>query len=512
MLDGFKRPITLNKRAGCDTMPILLTIDNSLVAIEKSISSIKEIDKNQHANLGIKFQQILQETNLIIEEIIYLQIFLELNVCFDKYKNIIIKLNSLNTSNLIGIKKDTFLFSSGIKCFSFITDSLVNCISQENERPQGNLKAMFLDTTYYELRVSDDSLTKYIEKDYAIETLSYHEMMQSQANPNILFVDLYPNYVTYENKICKTNIPELISKFLDNHDPLPLIVVMDTATTLFFDDEIETIIEKIIPFIENKKLIFIVTSSLSKFFSCGIHKYTGGIVQIYNNEQSAEWQHLYNFLEEKQVQDRLSDEALNFFNVLTTNCLENIKSYLFKIRKNTDYIYHALENSLKAGNGIELKEKDENVPMIGLSLEKWFKNFHDSPADNYLVKFTELMQYYIYAQAANGNLPMHIRSSFAFAHSSISECSTALRLTIGLEDREILDHYIAIIVKADQSILDFLLEKNSALLQGILDCEQDLSKPIIVKSAAGFSFKDFLQNLLIEYENLAIDPISIGGI
>jgi hypothetical protein len=212
-----------------------------------------------------------------------------------------------------------------------------------------------------------------------------------------------------------------------------------------------------------------------------------------------EWQPIFTFLEEKQVQDRLSEEALNLFNVMASHCTENIQSYLVEIRKNTNYVYHALGQSLQTNNGIELRERDENVPMIGLSLEKWLKNFEDLPVATYLEKLTELMQYYIYAQTAHECLPMHIRSSFAFAHSSISECSTALRLTIGLEEREILDQYITILEKTNQSLLEFLWEENSKILQEVLDNEKDIAKPVRVRAAAGYSFMEFLMNLLKEY-------------
>ena len=84
-------------------------------------------------------------------------------------------------------------------------------------------------------------------------------------------------------------------------------------------------------------------------------------------------------------------------------------------------------------------------------------------------------------------------------HSSITECTIALRLTIGLESHDILDQYIEIIANTHHELIQFTqVNEYLSLLEKVIEIalkHKTLAKPVIAQAALGCSFADFLNKL-----------------
>lgn len=201
------------------------------------------------------------------------------------------------------------------------------------------------------------------------------------------------------------------------------------------------IIESLQELIKAGRLILVVTNSLAKFAMCGFDKFTGGVVQVYANDRHANT--LNDTLFTQSRKDPFSKEANRFFHAIFSRCSSSVQNYLKIIRDNSNYLYGALTIRLTGSpNLIRLGVRDPDIPMLGFHFDSVLKTLGvDASDEDNLIKITHIMQYYLYALAAGRDLPLTLRASFGFSNTTCIECETALRLTPGVEDREILNAY-----------------------------------------------------------------------
>ena len=110
-------------------------------------------------------------------------------------------------------------------------------------------------------------------------------------------------------------------------------------------------------------------------------------------------------------------------------------------------------------------------------------------------------------------MPVSIRSSFAFPSTNLIECGTGLRMTVGLEEKEILHQIAKVIVEENERIkkeLEQLLEEEQKTLVSILDNASlslkerlEQNNILVIEFAKTHSFIEFI--LYIDKLMMTID-------
>jgi len=67
-----------------------------------------------------------------------------------------------------------------------------------------------------------------------------------------------------------------------------------------------------------------------------------------------------------------------------------------------------------------------------------------------------------------------LRASFGFAHANLSACWIALRLTIGLEDPELIEKYKNLLLRVNDALEILVNDADPVLLQLTKSVEEDL--------------------------------------
>jgi len=248
----------------------------------------------------------------------------------------------------------------------------------------------------------------------------------------------------------------------------PLTVILDTSTTIFWNQIVGGIIQDLAGEIKNKEVVVILLSSLAKFAACGLDKYPGGVAQCYFHVIGI----LTNELHKLSLQYKLSPEAERFFLLFLTLNPEEIDAYIKKIVSNTDCVYTNLQGVLEDKDSyIKLGTRESPIPILSFHFDRFLKDLLDeqvTEADR--ANFTYLIHYYIYGKARKRHLPLMIRPSFGFAHAALTECRTALRMTLGIEDEPIVEEYISLFVELNRELKELMtLEANDSAAEQLLE-------------------------------------------
>jgi hypothetical protein len=433
-------------------------------ALDKIFKKLKKIYSLSHKEGALfslppqqKFQEVQQEFSLIFEKIEYLMVLMDIKL--DIYE-------ALEEMKLF--TTDRYAYTSGMRCFIAITEAILS-LFKSSFKSSDKKEAIFIEGCYYELREEERGFDKFIKKNFNSSSMRLQDALDSPdklCQANVIYSDLYPNDITLD-EVKKIEVVNLINSALTNRsseNKSPLIFVLDTATSLFFDEEIAEINQAVKEWVENKKLIFVVTSSLAKFTQAGLDKYTGGVVLV---SAHPDYSHFTKELIIHQDRDVFSIETQRFHSLMLTRCPEEIENYVKKIKKNTDYVYERLKEKLGENSFIHLGKKDPNIPMIGLHFDSILKKMEIDKV--HLPVLIYIMQHYIYSKTTQVDLPLCVRGSFGFPHAACIECETALRLTVGIEDQILLEQYVEIICALQEEItLMMNSEEAKKLLSSII--------------------------------------------
>ncbi len=217
----------------------------------------------------------------------------------------------------------------------------------------------------------------------------------------------------------------------------------------------------------------------------------------------------------KPLFDPPSSEAQKFFYLFFQSNASLIKEYLGLVNSNTDSLYKALAALTSSTCCIHLGKRDSGVPMLGLHfthmIDVLFRKL-DRNSETYqthLINLTSFMQYFLTAKSLDAHIPISLRISFGFASLNFTECATALRLTVGLENKEVLQNLANLIIKENlkisndlQSIVVGILTGNTELLDkvGFVLARPDLKEWMQNNQVKLIDFsKDQSFNQVIEY-------------
>lgn len=455
--------------------------------ISKRVRRIADLEKSGDRP-ELKFQKISQQYHLIIQEVLFLLIFLRPRSLEKSFKQV---LNAFPfaPSEGSGLNKLSWAYTSGMAGYEAIFQACEDTL----KKPAGQkIKTTVLQGSYFEV-VEDRMLKGYLQRAFEITVVPLRDM-RSPDFCEVICLDLYPNYVPMKN-VEVTPVIDVVKTVLASRDqkteltpPAPLIVILDTSTTVFWSEAVSGLIAQLTSEIEKKRVAVILVSSLAKMATGGFDYFQGGVAQCYFQAHGA----LTAKLEESSARNPLPPEASAFFSLLLQSNLESIKLYLNKIVENTDRVYMGLQKAglQKSESPIFLGERTTPIPILGFHfdffLDMMLKKVPpkktasaqqapptvneelqmkkaSSEADR--ANFIYLIHYYIAEKARRRGLPLIIRPSFGFPHAAVTECRTALRMTLGVEDPPIVEAYLEILMDLQKELTALMSDTSSQTAQ-----------------------------------------------
>lgn len=285
-----------------------------------------------------------------------------------------------------------------------------------------------------------------------------------------VILDLYPNNAPLAD--VKTNdVVALVNKRLKQKNGHPLTIILDTSTTIAWDPNVAQILQAFEGPIKEGRLTLVVINSLAKFSMCGLDKFPGGLTQSYCQIAGVN-QNLSVLLATFVKEDvyKLSPEVREFFSFFLIDNKQQIEDHIKKIVENTHYVYQELVGNLGQEHALlKLGKRGEKIPMMGLHLAHFLKKMTEhnhvqlskKEESSALANLNYWIYYYLYSQANKRGRPLWIRPSFGFPHAALTECWSAIRLTIGIEDALILDEYVTFFKDIEKELESTLKDREA---------------------------------------------------
>lgn len=381
------------------------------------------------------------------------------------------------------IHHSSYLFSSGMAAIDHAFDVLLSL--------KPNAQVTFLDASYYEL-TQEPCFKDYLKERCTVNVSNADEALQSAAKQDIIFLDLYPNYATVL-KLERNPVEEIVEKGLkDRAADSPLTILLDVSTSSLAEPEVEEIITKYKKKIEEGCLQVLIVNSLAKYSMNGFDKYTGGLIQCFCKHDKSH--PLLNNLLDASKTDKISPQAEKLFQLfLMEKQVALTTSYWEACIENTNTVYEAVTSLTLTQEDIfvQVAARNSKIPMIGIHFRNFLNQLksstkgstetiteesaeknssESSDEDTAIVSIVNLMQYYIYGLAKKEELPLFIRGSFGFPHSTIIECHTALRLALGaLEDKEKVEGYSQLLLALQEDLNNYLIYASKDDKKALLD-------------------------------------------
>lgn len=466
---------------------VLQPVFKSLSRIHKRVQNIiqlekqRQIDNLEHSSVFQKqirasdnFRRISQEYYLIIEETIYLNVFLDIQPTKEADITLEETLNSYpfapqSSSRESNIQKQSFVFNSGMACYDAVLKSYKSSLSSPS-RPV----ILFMKNCYFELTV-EKTLSDYLKREF--DPQIYDE--KKPTNCDILCLDLYPNYAPHL-EVRANDVRTLVRNQLKIKKGSTLTVMLDTSTTIAWNRKVADIMEEFSEEITHGTLNFIVINSLAKFSMCGFDKYPGGLAQSYCQVTGSQTSSINKKLEfqVQQVMYEISSEARKFFSFFIQGNKEQIEKYIERVNDNTDYVYDRLKPILQREEAcLLLGQRDSLIPMMGLHFTRFFeqlakkaeRSFTTDQIEDARPNLVYLMYYYLYVQANKQGLPIMIRPSFGFPHVAFTECWSNIRVTMGIEEDHVLDGYVQFFERINQKMEVFIFSAEPDQLKFLID-------------------------------------------
>ena len=575
--------------------------DASKKIIQQSVEIIyKKLEKHEKKLMNheeIPFNDLLTDIDLIAEEII-------LQLCFIDTPDLKETINQLMKKHVkvegLEVEPQSYVYTSGMNSLAqviFATHrskrpkEMSKVEGGAKKPPDTPIELGIVENIYFETRES------FLEK---IERIMHQTEFDLNAEakeklPEVIFADLYSNNAP-KPQAEKTNF-KIMFPINKLRESAPVTLIIDTSTTMFYDEAVKKIVEGYKDLINDGSLNLVFVNSLAKFSMCGLDKYQGGAVVVYNKGNmntektgekaiggEVEFVKFNQQLAKYEGKEPISSEASAFFHLFLKTGNEILK-YKSLINENTTHVFTSLigkteksSSDLKALSGEVIKNqytleklpetfpkgiflidrKSKRIPSISihigtilediilskraeaakkqelqqqaqqaktagrgkkvaaqgapgkgkqriLSIDEQNKikerDLKKLEADVLKLKiaFSPILVEYIAMKGRTANLPLYLRQSFGFMHSGIAECANALRLTVGLEEKETLDQYATILKELNKELEE--IANDPTLMKKLENILTDKFKKHFVEEIANLkkttSLKELIQSFSI---------------
>lgn len=454
-----------------------------------------------------RFAEVLQELYLAFEEAVFLMIFFPpTEGPSPKLETVLDSVFPLDKGmSSLGIERSFFPFNSGMSCHEHILSAHIAA----NGSGETKKKAVFVEGSYKEL-TDDPGLKDYLDDACESCVLSPKQILSTPAfDCDLLLLDLYPNCVTL--KEVKTNpVVDLVRHALANRSMggPPLTVVLDTTAGLISDPQVDQTIDQLKQEIAAGRIIFVISTSLAKFYNLGLDKYSGGLLSVYRSSKNPFSRDVVQQLEVRRKSNTVSAESQRFFSLLFSTSLPVIEHYYRDVKENTQYLYAALREELQRQDScIRLGVKDPEILMLGLQFDEYVEkviggqDLDSIKSEAVKANFARFFKLFLYKRFIHRELPIYLRRSFSFPNASLTEFGTALRMVVGLEDRSIIDQYAHEIKVANGELKNFLSSSGvERLVKLLLKNEGEFAESTavllpLINDNRDVSFEEFVNEL-----------------
>lgn len=516
-------------------LPTSLLITDSGVC-EAVVLRFKKIQKLLSQVHKLSFSEQNMNFHLIFQHIQILLIFFR----SDSIETLPELFNQMSPLPPAGVKKETFVTTSGITCLGMIYEALKKIFpsNSSSDKPI----AVFGHSCYYQLVESDSGLKNCMSEHFTCEVQSFieHPTISTieKKRIGILFLDRLPNRVVLP-KVTVIEIEKIVKDILEEpRDPnFPLVVVVDCATTLLMHQDIQDLIAKLGDEIKEGKLIMVPTTSLIKWQLGGMDLYSGGTIEVFSSNSNKHAELLERYLKVASGEDALSLEASRTFHLVIKHATPLIQEYHQIITKNTHIVYQKLEEAflllkekpkVKTGekndelpslNPIQVGVRSQEIPMIGLHFNDMYHQiFPNQDLDlGKLNVIVRIMQYVLFTTFIKFPLPVTIKPSFGFQEPNLIECWQALRFTLGLDEKH-LQSYVDEILKVNNSLKATLsspqickkLSEKIQFLSTVKDLPQKMSQVHAPIMSSGEGFVEILEFFYIKIKSLENYPQTLA--
>ncbi|MCP5506110.1 MAG: hypothetical protein H7A38_04435 [Chlamydiales bacterium] len=426
-----------------------------LIEENPHIAHIIEIDQSTTLPLKRKIREIEEEVYLAFEELSLQQILRQTPLPSLQH--------SLQQVGPSSTYKKTTLYSNGMSGYFHVFKELLDF---HGEKPS----CAFLDSSYYEI-VTHSLMGSALES-FCHPTcgLTIDDFLDPLKGWEVLCMDLYPNFV--EKKSVEIPPIEEILRLHLKKNPSSLTLVLDITGTVIHDEKLHRLVRLFDKEIEQGTLHLIFISSLAKYYTGGIDKYSGGFVQTYSTHFSLKTENL------------LSQPASTFFSLIFHEKGTWLHHYFRTIQKHHDLFYTLLLPLQRKESLIYLCRKEKEIPFIGLTFIHLARPLTKAPLTHlHLTNISYFLQYFLMAKSLSHDFPCAIRDSFGFPVTNLRNSGTALRLTVGLEDPPVLEEMAHWLIEEEaalaeeihtlsdtvQSQTDFLLGMNPLFFSNWID-------------------------------------------
>ena len=341
-------------------------------------------------------------------------------------------------------------------------------------------------TEYFEFPVQGVSLTPYAMRAFArvfqlidkysispkplrvsVTTQSYYESLQNlerldqrnisvlpvqhlnDADPNsdVYFVEIHPNNVSVAKQFSH-DVNGLVQRLSKKPPEQRSTLVVDITLNALNDHEVKVLISQALQLINDGRLNLILIQSLTKFSQLGLDKRSAGLLIVLNNNDDY-WKGANAELKTLEKAEPVDDTTLRFFSYFYQYA-DDHQQYIKSINHNTRYVYKSVMKQLDQLEVLSRERfqltlsSDPSACYIALNASGWVGIVNEDfrLTEKGMEKFLEdLLEHFIHPLCRLLNLSLTERMSIGFPLSSVNVVFDSLRITIGLESEEELNHY-----------------------------------------------------------------------
>jgi hypothetical protein len=387
-------------------------------------------------------------------------VMFSLQYCLDLYSKVNFESNFLKALDLGNefdeIYKSVRLFPYGMSALFHIFQNILD-LNNNNNNNNTKLKLVWVSQNYFEIGQAAEK----IKKDcIAVEKVDYLDDIKEL--PDILIVDFHPNNVKRE-EVFQNNVADWLQNQLDANSSKRIRMILDVTLNHLSDPEIKNTLQKLSPFVKEKRLEIFCIQSLAKFMQLGADNFSGGVC-LYLGQPNT-------FKISSKFQLEQSPKS-TFFGILIDLFKDIISDYLKLVRKNTEIMYYKLtrhfSNISKQVWIEDNKKKEDKNPFcaakislnaddgavhVAISFKPLYSLLNiktNDPKDEKSIikikeKYTENLKEKILELANQLKLPLAGRQSIGFSLSNMSHVDDAIRFSIGIENQELMEKYANLI-------------------------------------------------------------------
>ena len=292
---------------------------------------------------------------------------------------------------------------------------------------------------YFETKIMADELFAA----HVVEKVDYSEQLQFLTGKQVLICELHPNdansSIPITNRCLNLNTPK---------DDSPRALIIDCTSNCLNDQNL--FLNSLKDSVENNDFAVVLIQSLAKFAQLGVDVATGGLLCVWTSSKPTEnYETLQKNIEKFASGSLVPGYVHNYFSFLLSKDMLGLQlEYLGNIRKNTQYLNDLVLKTFSEYGLIRtsrmmdvLLNMDRGSFYLSFNFKNLWNCFTYLKDEKKLENCVKMIENLFHCVFDSLKLPITERISFGFPISNLSNCSLALRFTVGIEDESLINTY-----------------------------------------------------------------------